>query len=156
MTLGYSWVLGWHGGRERLEWSDEPTGVKTDFECLLHLELLIGVCVAGIGGGTLEIAHSEESLDKFIRLSGLSSFTKCSKGGLDTRHIWELRYKVRGCCHEGCIESKCPTSPRREQPELAFIITEVKLKNGPINLAWLGEHLLFNVNWSWMESEAGM
>jgi hypothetical protein len=38
----------------------------------------------------LEIAPSEESLDKFIRLSGLSSFTECSKGG------WTLD-KFEGC-----------------------------------------------------------
>jgi hypothetical protein len=34
----------------------------------------------GVGGGTLEIAPSEESLDKFTRLSGISNFTDCSRG----------------------------------------------------------------------------
>jgi hypothetical protein len=80
MALGYSRVLGWHSGRERLECLDEPTGVKTDFECSLHLELLRGVCTVGVGGGTLGRAPSDESLDKFTRLSGFSSFTECNRG----------------------------------------------------------------------------
>jgi hypothetical protein len=81
MTLGYPWVLGWHNGWKRLEWPDEPTRVKTDFECSLYLELLKGVCVAGVGGGTLGIAPSEESLDRFTRLFGFSSFTEYNRGG---------------------------------------------------------------------------
>jgi hypothetical protein len=44
--------------------------VKTDFECSLHLELLIRVCAAGVGGGTLGIAPSEESLDKLLDYPG--------------------------------------------------------------------------------------
>jgi hypothetical protein len=59
---------------------DEPIGVKIDFECSLYLELLTGMCAAGIGNEMLEIAPLEESLDKFTRLSGLSSFTKWSRG----------------------------------------------------------------------------
>jgi hypothetical protein len=55
--------------------------VKIDFECLLHLELLTGVCAAGVEGGMLGRAPSDESLDKFIRLSGISSFTECNRGG---------------------------------------------------------------------------
>jgi hypothetical protein len=39
---------------------------------------------------------------------------------------------------------------------VAFIIMEAKLKNGPINLASFGQHLLINVNGRWMESKAGM
>jgi hypothetical protein len=55
--------------------------VKTDFECSLHLEFLRGVCVAGVGGGTLRRAPLDESLDKFTRLSGFSSFMECNRGG---------------------------------------------------------------------------
>jgi hypothetical protein len=55
--------------------------VKTDFECSLHLELLIRVCAAGVGGGTLGRAPSDKALDKFTRLSGFSSFTECNRGG---------------------------------------------------------------------------
>jgi hypothetical protein len=64
-----------------LEWPDEPIGVKIDFECSLHLELLTGVCIVGVEGGMLGRALSEESLDKFTRLSGFSSFMKCNRGG---------------------------------------------------------------------------
>jgi hypothetical protein len=42
---------------------------------------LTKVCAVGVGGGTLERAPSEESLDKFTRLSGFSNFTECSRGG---------------------------------------------------------------------------
>jgi hypothetical protein len=55
--------------------------VKTDVEYSLHLELLTGICAAGVGGGTLGRAPSDESLDKFTRLSGISSFTECNRGG---------------------------------------------------------------------------
>jgi hypothetical protein len=51
------------------------------FECSLHLELLKGVCAAGVGGGTLGRAPLDESLDKFTRLSSFSSFTECNRGG---------------------------------------------------------------------------
>jgi hypothetical protein len=97
--------------------------MKTDFKCSLYLESLIGVYVVGVGGGTLGRAPSEESLDKFTRLSGFSNFMECNRGG------WTLDIST------GCIESKCPILPWREQPELAFIITKANLKNGPINLA---------------------
>jgi hypothetical protein len=39
-----------------------------------------GVC-GGSWGGTLGRAPSEESLDKFTRLSGFSNFTECSREG---------------------------------------------------------------------------
>jgi hypothetical protein len=93
MTLGYTRVLGWHGGQERLELPDEPTEVKTNFECSLHLELLTGVCAMGVGGGTLGRAPSDELLDKFTRLSGFSSFTECNKGGwtLDISEGYDTR-----------------------------------------------------------------
>jgi hypothetical protein len=55
--------------------------VKIDFECLLYLESLIGMCAVGVGGGTLGRAPLEESLDKFSRLSGFSNFTECNRGG---------------------------------------------------------------------------
>jgi hypothetical protein len=55
--------------------------MKIDFECSLHLESLIGVCAVGVEGGTFGIAPSQESLDKFTRLSRLSNFTECSMGG---------------------------------------------------------------------------
>jgi hypothetical protein len=55
--------------------------VKIDFNCSLYLELLTGVCAAGVGGGTLGRAPSDESLDKFTRLSGIYSFTECNRGG---------------------------------------------------------------------------
>jgi hypothetical protein len=45
------------------------------------LESLTRVCAVGVGGGTLGRTPSEESLDKFTRLSGFSSFTECSRGG---------------------------------------------------------------------------
>jgi hypothetical protein len=44
------------------------------------MESLIGVCAVGVGGGTLGIAPSEESLNKFTRLFGFSSFTECDRG----------------------------------------------------------------------------
>ena len=69
-----------------MEWPNEPIGVKIDFECSLNLELLTGVCIAGVEGGMLERTLLEESLDKFTKLSGFSSFTECSRG-VDTRHI---------------------------------------------------------------------
>jgi hypothetical protein len=56
--------------------------MKTNFECSLHLELQTEVCAVGVGGGTLRRAPSKESLDKFTRLSGFSSFTECNRGGL--------------------------------------------------------------------------
>jgi hypothetical protein len=55
--------------------------VKTDFECSLHLEFLTWVCAAGVGSGMLGRAPLDESLDKFTRLSGFSSFTECNRGG---------------------------------------------------------------------------
>jgi hypothetical protein len=77
------------------EVGDEPTGVKTNFECSLYLELLTWVCAVGVWGGTLGRASSVESLDKFTRLSGFSSFTECNKRdwtldifeGCDTRSM---------------------------------------------------------------------
>jgi hypothetical protein len=69
--------------------------MKTDFECSLYLESLTRVCAKGIGSGTLEIAPLEESLDKYTRLSGLSTFTKYNREdwtldiseGCDTRSV---------------------------------------------------------------------
>jgi hypothetical protein len=55
--------------------------VKIDFEYSLYLELLTGVCTARVGGRALGRAPSNESLDKFTRLSGFSSFMECNKGG---------------------------------------------------------------------------
>jgi hypothetical protein len=81
MTLGHSRVLGWNGRQEKLEGPDEPIGVNIDFDYLLHLELLMEVCAAGVGSEMFEIEPSEESLDKFTRLSKLSSFTECNRGG---------------------------------------------------------------------------
>jgi hypothetical protein len=37
--------------------------------------------VVGVGGGMLGRAPSKESLDRFTRLSGFSSFTECNSGG---------------------------------------------------------------------------
>jgi hypothetical protein len=81
MTLGHFWVLGWNGGREKLEWPDEPLGLKTDFEISLYLKLLTGVFVAGIGSETLNNSPLEESLDKWTRPSGHSSFIEWRRGG---------------------------------------------------------------------------
>jgi hypothetical protein len=39
---------------------------------------------------------------------------------------------------------------------VAFIVTEAKLKNIPVNLAWLGQYFLFNVNWRYVESKPGI
>ena len=55
--------------------------MKIDFECSLHLELLIEVCAAGVGSGTLGRAPSDELLDKFARLSGFSSSMECNREG---------------------------------------------------------------------------
>jgi hypothetical protein len=55
--------------------------MKTDFECSLHLELLTGMCATRVGGGMLGRAPSDESLDKFTRLSSISSFMECNRGG---------------------------------------------------------------------------
>jgi hypothetical protein len=44
----------------------------------LYLASLMGVSTAGIGSKTLDIVPSEKSIDKFIRLSGFSSFMECS------------------------------------------------------------------------------
>jgi hypothetical protein len=71
--------------------------VKIDFECSLHLESLTGVYAVGAGGGTLGITPSEESLDKFIGLSGLSSFTKCNTGG------WKL--DIYKCCDTRSVDA---------------------------------------------------
>jgi hypothetical protein len=62
--------------------------MKTDFECSLYLESLTRVCAKGI-------APLEESLDKYTRLSGLSTFTKYNREdwtldiseGCDTRSV---------------------------------------------------------------------
>jgi hypothetical protein len=53
----------------------------------------IGVFFAGVGCGALGIAPSEESLDKFTRLSGLSSFTECNMRGwtLDISEGYDTR-----------------------------------------------------------------
>jgi hypothetical protein len=57
------------------------------------LELLKGVCATGVGGGMLGRAPSNESLDKFIRLSGFSGFTECNRGGwtLDISEGYDTR-----------------------------------------------------------------
>jgi hypothetical protein len=51
------------------------------------------VCAAGIGSEALGIAPSEESLDKFTRLSGHSSFTEWRRDGwiLDISEGWDIR-----------------------------------------------------------------
>jgi hypothetical protein len=46
-----------------------------------QLESLTGVYTSGVGRGLLGRAPKEESLDKFTRISGFSSFTECSRGG---------------------------------------------------------------------------
>jgi hypothetical protein len=58
------------------------------------LELLTGVCTAGVGGGTLGRAPLDESLDKITRLSGFSSFTECNRGGwtLDISEGYDTRF----------------------------------------------------------------
>jgi hypothetical protein len=43
--------------------------MKTNFECSLYLELLTRVCAAGVGGGTLGRAPSDESLDYLASLT---------------------------------------------------------------------------------------
>ena len=52
-----------------------------DFECSLYLELLTRMYAIGVEGGMLGRTSSNESLDKFTRLSGFSSFTEYNKGG---------------------------------------------------------------------------
>jgi hypothetical protein len=84
MTLGHYRVLGWNKRREKLEHLDEPIGVKIDFECSLHLEFLRRVCIVGVGGKTLGIAPSKESLDKLLDYPGFLALWN-GTGGLDTR-----------------------------------------------------------------------
>jgi hypothetical protein len=47
---------------------------------LTAFEFETRVCATGVASETLGIAPSEESLDKFTRLSRLSSFMECSRG----------------------------------------------------------------------------
>jgi hypothetical protein len=47
-----------------------------------------------VGGGFLGTTPSEESLDKFTRLSGFSSFMECNRGGwiLDISEGYDIRF----------------------------------------------------------------
>jgi hypothetical protein len=65
----------------------------TDFECSLHLESLTGVWVVGVGSDAEGNPPSEESLDKWTRPSGNSSFTEWRMGGwtLDISEGWDKR-----------------------------------------------------------------
>jgi hypothetical protein len=47
----------------------------------------------------------------------------------------KFKYEVSACVHKVYIESQCPIAPEREQPVVAFIVMEAKLKNGPVSLA---------------------
>jgi hypothetical protein len=75
MTLEQSQVLGWNGGQEKLECPNEPKRITNrDLESSLHLESEIGVFATGIGSVTLGNSPSKESLNKWSRLFGFSSF----------------------------------------------------------------------------------
>jgi hypothetical protein len=63
--------------------------MKTDFECSLHLELLTMVCAAGVGGGTLGRAPSDESLDYLASLA-----SRNATGGAG--HWTYLRATIQG------------------------------------------------------------
>lgn len=61
--------------------STSAIGIKTDLKSLLHLESLTGVSRAGVGSETFSNSSLEESLDKWTRSLGHSSFTEWRRDG---------------------------------------------------------------------------
>jgi hypothetical protein len=61
--------------------STSAIGIKMDFKSSLHLELLTGVSIVGVGSETFGNSPLEESLDKWTRSLGHLSFTEWRRGG---------------------------------------------------------------------------